>query len=69
MRKLRMTELESRIAPSHTVTVGQLLSMLPAGATLPANMRQVGTLNPDQQLTFSDKTWAALMTQLGKFKR
>ncbi len=68
-RKLQVTELENRIAPTVVTTIGQLLSMMPAGATLPPNVRQVGTLNPDQQVALSDATWAKLQALLAAYNK
>jgi hypothetical protein len=59
-RKLQVTELENRVAPTVFTTVGQLLSMLPADSTLPANLKAVGNLSPDQRIAVSDSLWAAL---------
>jgi hypothetical protein len=59
-RKLQVTELEKRVAPTVFTTIGQLLSSLPKDSTLPANMKAVGNLSPDQPIAVSDSLWAAL---------
>jgi hypothetical protein len=63
-RKLQVTELEKRVAPTVFGTIGQLLSSLPQDTTLPSNMQVVGNLSPDQQIAVSDSLWQAL--QRGK---
>jgi hypothetical protein len=59
-RKLQVTELEKRVAPTVFTTIGQLLSMLPQDSTLPANIKAVGNLSPDQRIAVSDSLWQAL---------
>ncbi|MCU0229756.1 MAG: hypothetical protein MUC67_00095 [Acidobacteria bacterium] len=61
-RKLQVTELESRVAPTVFTTIGQLLSMLPADSTLPSNMKIVGNLSPDQRIAIPDSLWQALQS-------
>ncbi len=67
-RKLQVTELENRIAPTVITTIGQLLSMLPQGATLPSNIR-TGTLNPDQTVAMTDATYAKLLALLAAYNK
>ncbi len=69
-RKLNVTELESRVAPTVFTNVGTLLSMLnAAGKTVPPNVRQVGNLNPDQQIAVPDSLWAQLQAGAQKARR
>lgn len=65
-RKLKVTELENRIAPTVYTTIGDLLAMLPAGAKLPSNFKQVGNLSPSTPIAVSDATWAAFQNALRK---
>ncbi|MBP7149697.1 MAG: hypothetical protein KBD01_19395 [Acidobacteria bacterium] len=65
-RKLQVTELEDRIAPTVFTTIGQILSMLPQDAPLPSNLRQVGNLSPDQPVGVSDAAWARILAALRK---
>jgi len=59
-RKLQVTELEKRVAPTVFSTIGQLLATLPQDTTLPSNMQVVGNLSPDQPIAVSDALWQAL---------
>jgi hypothetical protein len=59
-RKLQITELERRVAPTVFGTIGQLLSSLPQDTTLPSNVQVVGNLSPDQPIAISDSLWQAL---------
>lgn len=67
-RKLQMTELESRIAPTVVTTIGELLKMFPTDAALPPNVRQIGSLNPNQSVSFTDATWAKIVAASAKYR-
>ncbi len=70
-RKLNVTELESRVAPTVFTNIGTLLSMLnAAGKTgLPANMRGIKNLDPNQQIAVPDSLWAQLQAGAQKARR